>query len=124
MDLIKDFYRSFKNKDIDYQKFCHDDIRWIAMDGMPEGGIHVGIKSVFEGYFPRMMANFGEFHAHPIEFLEIDDKVIVFGRYNGQSKAKRRFDVPFCHVYKIRDNKISQFNQFTDTEEIQKAIRS
>jgi ketosteroid isomerase-like protein len=89
---------------------------------MPEGGTHIGIKCVFEWYFPRMLANFEEFHSQPSEFIETDDMVIVFGRYFGQSIAKKCFDVPFCHVYRIKHNKISQFNQFTDTEEIQKAI--
>ena len=49
------------------------------MDGMPNGGRYVGLKSVFEEYFPKMLSHFEEFHANPTEFLCIDDKVIVFG---------------------------------------------
>ena len=35
--LVKDFYDSFRNKDQVYSSFCHDNIEWIAMDGMPNG---------------------------------------------------------------------------------------
>lgn len=84
--LVKDFYDSFKNKDQDYRLFCQDNIEWITMDGMPNGGRYVGIKSVFEEYFPRMLSDFEEFDANPTEFLCIDDRVIVFGRYSGQTK--------------------------------------
>ena len=109
--LIKGFYDSLKNKDLVYDKFCQDNIEWITMDGMPNGGRYVGLKSVFE-----------EFHANPTEFLCIDDKVIVFGWYCGQSKIGKSFTVPFCHLYSIKDNKIFRFKQYTDTQIIHDAM--
>lgn len=120
--LVKDFYDSFRNKDQVYSSFCQDNIEWIAMDGMPNGGRYVGLKSVFEEYIPRMLSNFEEFHANPTEFLCIDDKVIVFGRYYGRTKTGKDFVVPFCHLYTIKDDKIFRFNQYTDTQKIHEAI--
>jgi uncharacterized protein len=120
--LVKDFYDSFRNKDQVYSSFCQDNIEWIAMDGMPNGGRYVGLKSVFEEYFPRMLSNFEEFHANPTEFLCIDDKVIVFGRYYGRTKTGKDFVVPFCHMYTIKDDKIFRFIQYTDTQKIHEAI--
>ena len=68
------------------------------MDGMPNGGRYVGLKSVFEEYFPRMLSHFEESHANPIEFLSIDDKVIVFGRI-GVIKNMQKFYCSFLsHV--------------------------
>ena len=84
--LVRDFYDSFKNKDQAYRNFCQDNIEWITMDGMLNGGRYVGLESVFEEYFPKMLSNFEEFHANPTEFLCINNKVIVFGRYCGQTK--------------------------------------
>lgn len=121
-ELVKNFYDSFKNKDGNHHSFCHDNIEWITMDGMPSGGRYVGIKSVFEGYFPKMFSNFKEFHAQPNEFHDIEDKVIVFGRYYGESNRGKKFDVPFCHVYTIQNDKILQLRQFTDTEKIQESL--
>ncbi len=121
--LVKDFYDSFRNKDQVYSSFCQDDIEWIAMDGMPNGGRYVGLKSVFEEYFPNMLSNFEEFHAEPTEFLCIDDKVIVFGRYLGQTKIGINFIVPFYHLYTIKDGKISQFKQYTNTQIICEAMK-
>ena len=121
-ELIKNFYNSFKNKNKTYADFCHDDIEWITMDGMPNGGTYVGINAIFKEYFPKMLSNFQEFHAEPNVFLSDKDKVIVFGRYFGQSISDKKFDVPFCHVYTIQNNKIIQFRQFTDTAIIQKSL--
>lgn len=121
-ELVKNFYNSFKNKDKDYHNFCQNDIEWITMDGMPNGGRYVGIKSVFEEYFPKMLSHFKEFHAQPNEFLSVEDKVIVFGSYYGESNLGKTFAVPFCHVYVIQNNKILQFKQFTDTKKIQESL--
>lgn len=121
--LIKDFYDSFKNKDQVYRSFCQDNVEWITMDGMPNGGRYVGIKSVFEECFPKMLSNFEEFHANPTEFLCVDDKVIVFGQYLGKTKLCKNFIVPFCHLYTIKDGKIFRFKQYTDTQRIHDALR-
>lgn len=121
--LVRDFYDSFKkNKDQVYRYYCQDNIEWIAMDGMPNGGRYIGVKSVFEEYFPKMLSNFKEFHANPIELLCVDDKVIVFGIYYGQTKIGKKFTVPFCHLYRIKDGKIFQFKQYTDTQIIHEAM--
>lgn len=64
------------------------------MDGMPNGGRYIGLTSVFEDYFSKMLSNFKEFHAQPTEFLGVKDKVIVIGNYYGESKLLKKFQ---CH---------------------------
>jgi ketosteroid isomerase-like protein len=100
----------------------NEKIVWITMDGMPNGGTYVGPKSIFEEYFPKMLSNFQEFHAETDEFHEINDKVIVFGKYIIKSKSNKKYDVPFCYAYTIQNNKIMQFRQFTDTYKIKKYL--
>ncbi len=123
-ELVKEFYDSFRNKNHDSHNFCQDEVEWITMDGMPNGGSFVELKSIFEDYFPKMLLNFNEFQSHPSEFLETgDDRLIVFGLYQGVSKSNKSFTVPFCHVYKLQDNKILQLRQFIDTVKILEAFR-
>lgn len=54
VQLIQNFYGSFKNKDKKYLDFCHDKIEWITVENMPNGGTFHGIKEIFEGYFPKI----------------------------------------------------------------------
>jgi hypothetical protein len=63
------------------------------------------LKNIF-----LICSNFEEFHAEPTEFLCIDDKVIVFGRYRGQTKIDKNFIAPF------------RFKQYTDTQIINEAM--
>lgn len=122
LELIKEFYLCFKNKDKKYLDFCHDEIEWITMDGMPEGGTFHGIEEIFEGYFPKMLSHFKEFHANPEQFLDFKDHIMVIGRYHGVSKSDKNFDVPFSHVYLVQDRKMIQFRQFTDAQKIQESL--
>ena len=122
-ELIKQFYIAFKNKDEKiYLELCDENIEWITMDEMPNGGTYIGKKQVFENYFPNMLSYFKEFHAIPEQISGLKDHVMVTGRYQGISKQDKKFDVSFSHVYLVEGNKIKQFRQFTDAQKIQEAL--
>ena len=124
-ELIKQFYIAFKNKDgSTYLKLCDDNIEWITSEGMPNGGTYTGKKEVFENYFPNMLTNFKEFHAIPNQILSLENHTVVNGEYRGVTKHDKKFDVSFSHVFLIKENKIKQFRQFTDTQKIQDALRT
>lgn len=122
-EIVKRLYIAFKNKD---QKTCLDlcdeNIEWITMDEMPNGGTFVGKTEVFCNYFPKMLANFKEFHAVPEQIITLNNHIMVVGRYHGISKNDRRFDVSFSHIYLIKEQKIKQFRQFTDAQKINEFV--
>ena len=121
--LIKKFYIAFKNKDEKtYLELCDENIEWITMDEMPNGGTYIGKKQVFENYFPNMLSHFKEFHAIPEQITGLKDHVMVTGRYQGVSTHDKEFDVSFSHVYLVEKNKIKQFRQFTDAQKIQETL--
>ncbi len=123
-ELVKQFYVAFKNKDeCTYLKLCDDDIEWITSEGMPNGGIYTGKKEIFENYFPNMLANFKEFHAIPDQILDLGNHIMVNGKYKGVTKYDKKLDVSFSHVFLIKENKIKQFRQFTDTQKIQDVLK-
>ena len=123
VDLIKKFYSAFKNKEKDILLDCCDEkIQWQLSDGMPNGGTYVGKEAIFDEYFPKMLSNFKEFHAIPEQFTDMKDYLMVSGKYCGLSNNDKSFEVSFSHVYYIRENKIIQFRQFTDTQKIQESL--
>ena len=115
--------KKLKNKDKEtYLELCDESIEWQLSEGMPNGGKFVGKDAVFKEYFPKMLSNFKEFHATPEQISDMKDHVMVTGKYHGISKKGKSFETSFSHVYHIKDNKIVQFRQFTDTEKINEAI--
>ena len=122
-ELLKKFYEAFKNNDMKViSQLCDESLEWNTLKGMPHGGKYVGLKAIFEDYFPNMLSNFKEFHAIPEEYIESEGYVTVIGRYAGISKIGKEFVVPFSHVYKIHEHKIKQFRQYTDTKTIQDSL--
>ncbi|MBT5201730.1 MAG: SnoaL-like domain-containing protein [Thaumarchaeota archaeon] len=123
-ELVKKFYIAFKENNIkECLEICDDEIEWITAEGMPEGGMIKGVKQVFENYFPKMLSNFQEFHAIPEQITALQDHIMVNGKYQGISKIGKKFNVEFSHIYLIKNNKIIQFRQFTDTKIIQESLK-
>lgn len=123
IEIVEKFYELFKVQDRSYLDLCSEDIEWVVMNNMPNGGTFVGKDEIFGGYFPRMLSVFGEFHAVVEEFLDAGQNVIVIGRYQGVGKSTGNFfDSPFAHVYTLKDSKITRFRQYTDTYEIRNAV--
>jgi len=122
-ETIKKFYNAFQNNDEEkIIQFCDERTEWITLEGMPHGGKYVGVKSIFQNYFPNMLKNFKEFHVDPKKYFESGDHVIVIGEYEGISKKDKKFNAPFSHIYQIENNKIIKFEQFTDTKKIQDTL--
>ena len=62
----------------------------------------------------------GWLHRPPAEFHDAGPAVVVEGRYTGTYKETgRKFDAQVCHVWKIRDGKITSFQQYVDTAQMQ-----
>jgi uncharacterized protein len=124
INLIKEFYLNFKNQNVNsYLNLIDENIQWITMESMPNGGIHIGKVDVFEKYFPSMFANFEEFHAIADEYLDIENNgVLVLGKYSIKSKKHIQGFVPFAHIYNIKNGKIHKFRQYTDTAKIDKIL--
>ncbi len=64
--------------------------------------------------------NFKEFHTIPDQILDLGNHIMVNGKYKGVTKYDKKLDVSFSHVFLIKENKIKQFRQFTDTQKIQR----
>ncbi|MBA3976831.1 MAG: ketosteroid isomerase [Nitrosopumilus sp.] len=125
VDIIKDFYFQFKNQNKQsYRDLIDDNIEWITMECMPNGGRYIGKSEVFERYFPAMLSNFKEFHAIADEYSDLENgNVLVLGRYAIKTKKHNHdINIPFAHIYKIRNKRIHMFRQYTDTAKFHRIL--
>ena len=73
-----------------------------------------------EQLFMKLGTEWDGFTVHPKEFYDAGDTVIVEGRYTGTFKATgKSMDAVMCHILKLRDGKITSFQQFVDTAQWQ-----
>jgi uncharacterized protein len=119
VDLVRSSYEAFNRNDLDAALAMMDDeIEWHQAQGLPHGGFYRGLEEVRRNVFdPLHDTWWSEFSADPDEFVDAGDTVVVLGRYRGVAKQTgRRLDVPYVHVWTVRDSKAVRFRQFLDTQ--------
>jgi ketosteroid isomerase-like protein len=94
-----------------------DDIEWHQAQGLPHGGLYRGRDEVERAIFAPLDDEWwDEFEATPNEVLDAGTEIVVLGRYTGRAKRTgNRLDVPFVHVWSLRDGQAIRFRQFLDT---------
>lgn len=92
-------------------------------EGMPIGGGHFeGLEDVLE----RFLTNFyGAFDVRFVaeEFITAGEHVVAIGRIEGKTrKAAVPVNVPFVHVWTVREGYLQRLRGFTDTALLAQAL--
>ena len=118
--LMKGLYEAFGRGDVpDVIGAMSPGIRWHQAEGNPynpSGQPWVGPDAVMNNLFMRLGSEWDAFTVHPRAFHGAGDSVIVEGRYTGAFKPTgKSMDTQFCHVWDIKDGKVTRFQQYMDT---------
>jgi len=118
LEIVRGSYEAFARHDLDAVLADMDpDIEWYQAQGLPHGGLYRGLDEVRRNIFEPLDRDWWvEFSAEPDEFIDAGEEVVVLGRYRGVAKGTgKRLDVPFVHVWVLREGKAIRFRQFLDT---------
>jgi ketosteroid isomerase-like protein len=116
--IVRRAYEAFARGDMDaVVADMHPEIEWHQAQGLPHGGLYRGLDEVRRNVFDPLDRDWwSEFSADPDEYVDGGDQVVVIGRYRGFAKETgKRLDVPFVHIWTLRDGKAVRFRQFLDT---------
>ncbi len=122
--LLKSLYDAFARGDMPtVLGTMSPDIRWSEAESnpyMPSGNAWVGPDAVLNNLFMKLGAEWDGFSVHPKSFYGAGDSVIVEARYSGTYKATgKRMDAQVCHVWDVKDGKVTRFQQYVDTAKLQ-----
>ncbi len=117
IDTVKKMYELFATKDYEAIKKIFDkNIRWNQMRGFPGGGQYIGAEPIFEKVFDGFRKDWTDWKATITRYIDSGDGVFVVGCYEGTYKATgRSMQADFACEYKVKEGKITEFNQYTDT---------
>ena len=60
---------------------------------------------------------------NPKQFHDAGDTVVVEGRYTGTYKATgKSLDAQVTHIWSLRDGKVTSFQQYVDTAQLQEVM--
>jgi uncharacterized protein len=124
IDTIKKMYQLFADKDYEGIRNIFDkNIVWNQMKGFPNGGQYVGAGAVFENVFNGFSNNWTDWKATITRYIDSGNGVFVIGCYEGTFNVTQKYmQADFACEYKIHNEKITVFNQYTDTFLIAEAM--
>ncbi|MFE2771500.1 nuclear transport factor 2 family protein [Microbacterium resistens] len=100
------------------------DIRWTEAAGFPYAGTYVGPDAVAANVFGRIAEEWDDYTVAIDEVIDGGDTVVGVGTYSGTYRATGRFMAArVAHVWRLREGEVVAFEQFTDTELVNRAIR-
>lgn len=101
-----------------------DSVRWTEAAGFPYAGTYVGPQAVAEHVFERIQAEWDDYTLTIDEVVDGGDTVVGIGTYSGTYRETGRFFAArVAHVWRLEAGRVTGFEQFTDTELVNRAIR-
>src|SRR5438045_2599451 len=127
IEIIKTVYAAYAAGDLaTIQSYMTDDVVWTA-EGHPVmtwTGNFTG-KARTTAFFTGLLNDF----VNPVLDMEIfigeGDNVAVFGRYQATVRNNGvRLDTPVAHYFRLRDGKIAEYRNFTNSAVIVEAMNA
>ena len=118
VEVVRGAYEAFGSGDMETVGRLLSSVEWHEMAGMPYGGTWTGTEEIFTNVLGPISQDVQDFSARPDQLLDTDtdtDQVVSLGRYRGRGAAGE-VDVPFAHVWTVRDGSIVRFEQYADTK--------
>lgn len=125
VDLVRKGYKAFNTGDMaTVLDLLDENVEWTEMEGFPYAGTHRGPKAVRRNVFEKIGEEWENWQATPKDFIAAGERVVVLGEYTGTyEETGKRIQVPFAHVFTIKDEKVVEYRQYTDTELVQEAVQ-
>ena len=123
METVKEFYGYINSDPSALPHVLHPEIKWEITNGFPYGGEYIGISSVMEDFFRKVMQHFEFWNDLPDEFIDAGDKIIVLGHYKTRAKGADSDVMPsFAHLWTVDNGMITRLQQYTDTTVLSEAL--
>ena len=122
---VRRLYDAFAAGDVEtILALLSPDIVWTEAENFPyaDNNPYRGPEAVLTGVFGRLGTEWQGFGAHPEEFLDAGDSIVVLGRYSGTCVATgNEMNPQMAHVLRVVDGRITSFRQFVDTLAVARA---
>lgn len=125
LTLVQQGYECFGRGDIPgLLNLLAEDVDWFSPGAaaVPWAGRWRGRTQV-GGFFAALAGSSDVEQFEVAEFLDSGDRVIVLGRERIRAKSTgRTYDADWCHVWTVKNGKVTVFREFTDTAAVNGAF--
>ncbi len=123
VDIIRGGYAAFVAGDISAVLALFDrDMVWSTVESVRFGGVYQGPEGAGE-FLATLPQNYAELRVEPERYIDAGDTVVATGRYRGRTVTGNAFDVPWVHIWTLRDGKATSFTEVQDSATVVEALR-
>ena len=125
LEIIKSTYegKTSEENGKNLAKYVAGNISWTEAKGFPYAGTYIGLASVTQNVFSRLGSEWIDYKFTPEDYVASDDKVVAYGTYTGTYKLTgKSFKARVAHVWKLNDGKITNFEQFVDSQPVNNSM--
>lgn len=127
MAIIQKIYADFAKGDVPALGAAMDPkVEWNEAENFPyaDGNPYIGFDAIVEGIFARIGGEWDNWTVSNPKFSQMsNDKILMEGRYTGKfKKTGRSVNAQVAHIWTLKDGKIINFQQYTDTKQVADAV--
>ena len=127
VQIVKSVYDAFGRGDIPaVLGAMAANVEWYQAEGnpyQPSGAAWNGPDAILQNLFRRIGAEWESFRVVPRTFHDAGDTVIVEIRYEGKyTPTGRSLNAQACHLFTLHGGKLTKFQQYVDTAQLQAVI--
>ena len=126
LEIIKSTYegKTSEENGTNLAKYVAENISWTEAKGFPYAGTYIGLENISKNVFSRLGSEWIDYKFTPGDYVASDDKVVAFGTYTGTYKiTNKAFSARVAHIWKLKDGKIINFEQFVDSQTVNNAMQ-
>jgi ketosteroid isomerase-like protein len=116
--LIEKLYQAFRERDIaKLSEICDPKIVWTQNPGFPGGRVSIGIAAIITNVYEGNSKRWKHFKFSRESMTSGDNTVLVQGAYIVTGKNEdTSVMAQTAHVFKIENNQVISFQQYTDSK--------
>ena len=124
IDTVRAHYAASAKGDIaEMMAAVSPQVRWTEMAGFPCAGTWVGPQAVIDNVFGVLGRDWIGYRFELQNLIDGGDQVVGVGTYHGTHRATgKKMQARVAHVWKLQDEQIVAFEQFTDTLLVRQAM--
>ncbi|MEO7043959.1 MAG: nuclear transport factor 2 family protein [Ferruginibacter sp.] len=126
LEIIKSTYegKTSEENGKNLAKYVAENISWTEAKGFPYAGTYIGLDNITKNVFSKLASEWIDYKFTPEDYVANEDKVVAYGTYSGTYKLTgKHFIARVAHIWKLKDGKIINFEQFVDSELVNNATK-
>lgn len=117
LNIISDHYAASARQDLAAMMAdVAADVHWTEMAGFPCAGTWIGPEQVINHVFKVLGSEWIGYRFELEQLLDAGDRIVGVGLYSGMyGKTGKSMNARATHIWRLKEGRIVQFEQFTDT---------